>query len=57
MNRRFPPGLHSVRLADRMYDTFAFVTRRGAVLSPATAALLELAEGLLRGLGEDLRAR
>ena len=53
-NRRFPPGLHSVRFAERVYDTFAFVTRRGATLSPATAALLELAEGLLQGLGEGL---
>jgi hypothetical protein len=32
----------------------AFVTRRGAVLSPATAALLELAGGLLKELGEEL---
>ena len=53
-NRRFPPGLHSVRFAERIYDTFAFVTRRGATLSPATAALLELAEGLLRELGDEL---
>ena len=53
-SRRFPPGLHSVRFADRIYDTFAFVTRRGATLSPATAALLELADGLLRDLADDL---
>jgi DNA-binding transcriptional LysR family regulator len=53
-NRRFPSGLQSVRFAERVYDTFAFVTRRGATLSPATAALLELAEGLLQELGEDL---
>jgi DNA-binding transcriptional LysR family regulator len=56
-NRRFPPGLHHVRFAERIYDTFAFVTRRGGTLSPATAALLELAEGLLRDLGDDLPER
>ncbi len=53
-SRRFPPGLHHVRFAERIYDTFAFVTRRGATLSPATAALLELAEGFLRELGDEL---
>jgi DNA-binding transcriptional LysR family regulator len=53
-NRRYPAGLHHTRFAERIYDTFAFVTRRGAVLSPATAALLELAEGLLAELGEGL---
>jgi DNA-binding transcriptional LysR family regulator len=56
-NRRFPPGLHHVRFAERIYDTFAFVTRRGATLSPATAALLELAEGLVRDLGAVLPER
>ena len=33
-NRRFPPGLHSVRFAERIYDTFAFVTRRGGRSRP-----------------------
>jgi hypothetical protein len=56
-NRRFPAGLHHVRCAERIYDSFAFVTRRGATLSPATAALLEMAEGLLRDLGDDLPGR
>lgn len=53
-NRRYPAGLHDARFTPRIYDTFAFVTRRGAVLSPATAALLELAGGLLKELGEEL---
>lgn len=56
-NRRFPPGLHHVRFAERIYDSFAFVTRRGATPSPATAALLELAGGLLRELGDELPGR
>ena len=56
-NRRFQPGLHHVRFAERIYDSFAFVTRRGATLSPATAALLELADGLLHDLSEELRPR
>ena len=56
-NRRFPTGLGHARFAEPIYDSFAFVTRRGATLSPATAALLELAEGLLTELGEELPAR
>ena len=56
-NRRFLHGLHHVRFAERIYDSFAFVTRRGATLSPATAALLELADGLLHDLSEELRPR
>jgi DNA-binding transcriptional LysR family regulator len=56
-NRRFPAGLHHVRFAERIYDTFAFVTRRGATLSPATAALLELADGLLHDLSDELPER
>ena len=53
-NRRFPAGLHHVHFAERIYDSFAFVTRRGATLSPATAALLDLADGLLSDLGDEL---
>jgi DNA-binding transcriptional LysR family regulator len=56
-NRRFPAGLGHVRFAEPIFDTFAFVTRRGATLSPATAALLELAEGLLTDLGDELPER
>jgi DNA-binding transcriptional LysR family regulator len=56
-NRRFPPGLHHVRFAERIYDSFAFVTRRGAMLSPATAALLKLAGGLLHDLSDELPER
>jgi DNA-binding transcriptional LysR family regulator len=56
-NRRFPPGLQHVRFAERIYDTFAFVTRRGATLSPATAALLDLADGLLHDLSGELPER
>ena len=33
------------------------MTRRGATLSPATAALLDLAEGLLSDLGDELPER
>ena len=36
--------LHSVSLDPPLYDTFAFVTRRNAHLSPATRAFMELAE-------------
>ena len=47
-SRRFPSGLHVVRFAEPFYDTFAFITRRGGAISPATQALLDLAEARLR---------
>ena len=43
--------LHSVSLAPPMYDTFAFVTRRGAQLSPATRAFMAVAERRVAALG------
>ena len=46
-SRRFPSGLVSARFADPIYDHFAFISRRGGVISPATAALLSLAEARL----------
>ena len=38
--------------ADPVYDTFAFVQRRGARVSPATRAFIELAERRLERLEE-----
>ena len=41
---RLLAALHSVSLDPPMYDTFAFVTRRNAQLSPATRALMDVRE-------------
>lgn len=50
------PELHTVSLEPPLYDTIAVVTRRAARLSPATQALLEMAETKLCGLaGETSR--
>ena len=43
--------LHSVPLDPPLYDSFAFITRRSARLSPATRAFLELAERRVAAMG------
>jgi len=43
-----------VSLDPPLYDTFAFVTRRGAHLSPATRAFMELAEERITRIGRRL---
>jgi DNA-binding transcriptional LysR family regulator len=53
-SRRFPRALGTVRFEPRLYDTFAFVQRRGARLSPATRELVGLAENRLTELGRRL---
>jgi DNA-binding transcriptional LysR family regulator len=39
-----PRGLHTVSFAEPMFDVFAFVSRRGGLLSPATRELVRLLE-------------
>ena len=56
VTRGFSRRLHSVSLDPPLYDTFAFVTRRNAHLSPATRAFLELAERRLDGHGQRVLA-
>jgi DNA-binding transcriptional LysR family regulator len=51
VTRGFSGTLSSVSLDPPLYDTFAFVTRRGAHLSPATRAFLELAERRVAAMG------
>jgi DNA-binding transcriptional LysR family regulator len=46
--------LHRVSLDPPLYDTFAFVTRRDAHLSPATRAFMELAEERITRIGRRL---
>jgi DNA-binding transcriptional LysR family regulator len=49
--RGFARTLGSVSLDPPLYDTFAFITRRSAPLSPATRAFMELAERRVEALG------
>ena len=51
VTRGFEHSLGSVSLDPPLYDTFAFVTRRNAQLSPATRAFLELAERRVEAMG------
>lgn len=43
----FPPGLHAVPFAEPLFDTVALVSRRGAVLSPATREIARMAQEML----------
>jgi LysR family transcriptional regulator, cyn operon transcriptional activator len=51
VTRGFSRRLASVSLDPPLYDTYAFVTRRNAHLSPATRAFLELAERRVEAMG------
>jgi DNA-binding transcriptional LysR family regulator len=51
VTRGFKARLRSIALDPPMYDTFAFVTRRNAHLSPATRAFMALAERRIAALG------
>jgi DNA-binding transcriptional LysR family regulator len=51
VTRGFSRQLASVSLDPPLFDTYAFVTRRNAQLSPATRAFLELAERRIEAMG------
>jgi DNA-binding transcriptional LysR family regulator len=51
VTRGFSRKLGSVSLDPPLFDTYAFVTRRNARLSPATRAFLELAERRVEAMG------
>jgi DNA-binding transcriptional LysR family regulator len=51
VTRGFSRKLGSVSLDPPLFDTYAFVTRRNAHLSPASRAFLELAERRLAAMG------
>src|SRR3954454_8994696 len=57
LGRRLPTALGWKPFAEPLYDTFAFVWRRGAPLWPATRAFVELAEERLRALARELEER
>ena len=51
ITRGFARKLSSVSLDPPLYETFAFITRRNARLSPATRAFMELAEKRVAAMG------
>jgi DNA-binding transcriptional LysR family regulator len=51
VTRGFSRQLASISLDPPLFDTYAFVTRRNAQLSPATRAFLELAERRVEAMG------
>ena len=57
LGRRLPKALGWIPFADPLYDTFAFVWRREAQLSPATRAFVALAEERLGRLARELERR
>jgi hypothetical protein len=57
LGRRVPRRLGWVPFEEPIYDTFAFISRRGAQLSPASREFLRLAHERLTELAETLRTR
>ena len=57
LGRRVPRRLGWVPFDEPIYDTFAFIARRGAILSPASREFLRLAQERLRSLAETLETR
>ena len=55
LGRGFARRLKSVGFDPPLVDTFAFITRRNAHLSPATRAFMALAEKRIQALGRDRR--
>ena len=51
VTRGYARTLSSVSLDPPLYDTYAFITRRNAHLSPATRAFMELAEKRVAAMG------
>jgi DNA-binding transcriptional LysR family regulator len=54
LGRRLPKRLGWVNFEEPVYDTFAFINRRGARLSPATRVFMTLAEERMRAIAEEL---
>ena len=57
LGRRVPRRLGWVPFAEPIYDQFAFISRRGARLSPASREFLRLAQERLATLAETLETR
>jgi DNA-binding transcriptional LysR family regulator len=54
LGRRVPKRLGWVPFAEPLYDTFAFINRRGARLSPAAREFMTLAEDRMQAMAEEL---
>src|SRR3954469_9938888 len=55
-SRGYSRRLHAVAFDPPLYETFAFITRRNAHLSPATRAFMEIAERRVQALQKRLDA-
>ena len=55
LGRRVPKKLGWVPFAEPIYDTFAFINRRGARLSPAAREFMALAEERMQAMAQDLK--
>jgi len=54
----YPSELHAVEFAEPLHNTFAFITRHGAQLSPATREVVSLAQNMVVDMVRSLsRAR
>ena len=51
-NRQGARGMHFASFADPLFDTFAFIARSDAPLSPAARAFVEIVERRLDRLSE-----
>lgn len=57
LGRRLPKRLGWVPFAEPLYDTFAFINRRGARLSPAAREFMALAEERMTAMAEELKTK
>jgi DNA-binding transcriptional LysR family regulator len=55
LGRRVPKRLGWVPFAEPIYDTFAFINRRGARLSPAAREFMVVAEDRMTAMAQELR--
>jgi DNA-binding transcriptional LysR family regulator len=55
LGRRLPKRLGWVPFAEPLYDTFAFINRRGARLSPAAREFMTLAEERMKAMADELK--
>jgi len=51
---QYPPELHAVKFAEPLHNTFAFITRTGAQLSPATREVVSLAQNMVVDMASSL---
>jgi DNA-binding transcriptional LysR family regulator len=56
ISRGYSRRLHAVAFDPPLYETFAFITRRNAHLSPATRAFMQIAERRVQALQKRLDA-